>query len=181
MDDFTNNERELLARVAQRDPDAMLVIYDQLSGIVYSVALQVLRDPSESEDVTQEVFLQLWRTPERFDVDRGPLRNWLVIVARNRAIDALRRKKPQNGEATELEDPNSGNGHAEGTHLLCELHDRIAQMPERQRTCFQLAYVQGLSHSEISERTGEPLGTVKSRIRSGLEYLRSKMLKQDAA
>jgi len=151
----------------------MAELYDRYSSIVYSVALRVLGDAGAAEDILQEVFLQLWRNPGAFDSARGSLGAWLAVITRNRAIDALRRRKPE----TDIEDvivsvaPDLA-GEADRQRAAEKVRAALSTMPAPQRNALQMAYFEGLSHSEIAAKTGEPLGTIKTRIRAGLIALR---------
>jgi RNA polymerase sigma-70 factor (ECF subfamily) len=163
----------LLALVRNGDEYAMASLYDRYSRIVYSVALRVLRDPAAAEDVLQEIFMQLWRHPDGFVAGRGSLGGWLAVVARNRSIDALRRKRP----TETLDDIVLAAGYdladeAERNHLMERARSVIRQLPAEQRRTLEMAFFDGLTHSEIAEMTGDPLGTVKTRIRSALATLR---------
>jgi RNA polymerase sigma-70 factor (ECF subfamily) len=152
---------------------ALADLYDRYSGIVYAVALRVLGDAGAAEDVLQEVFLQLWRNPGAFDSARGSLGAWLAVITRNRAIDSLRRRKPE----TDIEDvilsvaPDLA-GDADRSRAAEKVRGVLGTMPPPQRSALEMAYFEGLSHSEIAAKTGEPLGTIKTRIRAGLMLLR---------
>jgi len=151
----------------------MTELYDRYSPLVYSVAVRVLGDTGTAEDVLQEVFMQLWRNPGLFDSSRGNLGAWLAVIARNRAIDTLRRRKPDNN----LEDVIVSVNHdmceaADRSRAMQKVREALGGMPGPQRKALELAYFEGLSHTEIATKTGEPLGTVKTRIRAGLLSLR---------
>jgi RNA polymerase sigma-70 factor, ECF subfamily len=162
-----------LTRIGQRDENAMEEIFRRYSGPVYSVALRVLHDTGQAEDVLQEVFLQLWRNPTAFVQDRGSLGAWLVVVARNRAIDLLRRRKPSDSvEDVVLASSVNVADEAERNVMMEKVHRALAELPSEQRKSLELAYFEGLSHTEIASRTGDPLGTVKTRIRQALITLR---------
>jgi len=168
-----NDDPALLARIAQGDETAMEAIFRRYSGPVYSVALRVLHDTGQAEDVMQEIFLQLWRHPDAFVRGRGSLGAWLVVVARNRAIDVLRRRKPTDSvEDVVLASPCDISAEAERNGMMEKVRVILADLPEEQRKSLELAYFEGLTHSEIASRTGDPLGTVKTRIRLGLMSLR---------
>jgi RNA polymerase sigma-70 factor (ECF subfamily) len=151
----------------------MAALYDRYSSVVYAVALRVLGDTGVAEDVLQEVFMQLWRNPGMFDSSRGNLAPWLAVITRNRAIDQLRKRRPE----TDIEDvvvsvdPDM-SGEAERSQAMEKVRGVLGNMPAPQRDALEMAYFQGLSHTEISEKTGEPLGTIKTRIRAGLTTLR---------
>ena len=151
----------------------MAQLYDRYSSIVYSVALRVLGDTGAAEDVLQEFFIQLWRNPGLFDSSRGNLAAWLSVIARNRAIDALRKRRPE----SEIDDivisvePDLA-GDAERARAMEKVRGTMGVMPSAQRSALEMAYFEGLTHTEIAAKTGEPLGTVKTRIRAGLLQLR---------
>jgi RNA polymerase sigma-70 factor (ECF subfamily) len=163
----------LLSALRSGDESAMAPLYDRYSSIVYSVALRVLTDTAAAEDVLQEVFMQLWRNPDRFDANRGALAPWLAVIARNRAIDALRKRHPE----TDIDDvvvsvhPDLA-GQAERSRAVEKVRGILDGMPAPQRAALEMAYFEGLTHTEIAAKTGEPLGTVKTRIRAGLIALR---------
>jgi RNA polymerase sigma-70 factor (ECF subfamily) len=169
----SSDDLTLLARIGQGDETGMEAIFKRYSGPVYSVALRVLHDSGQAEDVMQEIFLQLWRNPEAFVHGRGSLGAWLVVVARNRAIDVLRRRKPTDSvDDVVLASPCDISAEAERNGMMEKVRVILADLPEEQRKSLELAYFEGLSHSEIASRTGDPLGTVKTRIRLGLMSLR---------
>lgn len=167
------DDASLLAEVHTGNDRAMATLYDRYSRVVYSVALRVLRDPASAEDVLQEVFMQIWRNPDSFTAARGSLGGWLAIVARNRAIDALRRKRPTASvDDVALAAPGNFADEAERTTLMDRARAVIVKLPREQRKTLEMAFFDGLTHSEIAEMTGDPLGTVKTRIRSALLTLR---------
>jgi RNA polymerase sigma-70 factor, ECF subfamily len=167
------DETAILTRIGQRDENAMEEIFRRYSGPVYSVALRVLRDSGQAEDVLQEVFLQLWRKPAAFVQNRGSLGAWLVVIARNRSIDVLRRRKPSDSvDDVVLASTVNVADEAERNTMMEKVRRVIADLPMEQRKSLELAYFEGLSHTEIASRTGDPLGTVKTRIRQALISLR---------
>jgi RNA polymerase sigma-70 factor (ECF subfamily) len=169
----SNDDPNLLALIGQGDESAMETIFKRYSGPVYSVALRVLHDTGQAEDVMQEIFLQLWRNPAAFVQGRGSLGAWLVVVARNRSIDVLRRRKPTDSvDDVVLASSYDLAAEAERNTMMEKVRAILAGLPEEQRKSLELAYFEGLSHSEIASRTGDPLGTVKTRIRLGLMTLR---------
>jgi RNA polymerase sigma-70 factor (ECF subfamily) len=130
-------------------------------------------DTGNAEDVLQEVFMQLWRNPDLFDSSRGSLGPWLAVIARNRAIDALRRRKPDSNLDDVIVSVNHDlSAAADRSRAMYKIREVLGGMPGPQRTVLELAYFEGLSHTEIASKTGEPLGTVKTRIRAGLLSLR---------
>jgi RNA polymerase sigma-70 factor (ECF subfamily) len=143
---------------------------------VYSVALRVLGDTGAAEDVLQDVFMQLWRKPENFDANRGSLAAWLAVIARHRAIDVLRKRKPETDISEVVIALDLDLEEEAGRKLAIEKVRRaLPGMPAEQRKAVELAFFEGLTHSEIAAKLGEPLGTVKTRIRSALIALRKAM------
>jgi RNA polymerase sigma-70 factor (ECF subfamily) len=163
----------LLALVQRGDEYAMATLFDRYSKLVYSVALRVLRDPSSAEDVLQEIFMQIWRNPDSFIATRGSLGGWLAVVSRNRSIDALRRKRPtEQVDDMALASNYNLADEAERNSMMEMARNVIVKLPVEQRKTLEMAFFDGLTHSEIAEMTGDPLGTVKTRIRSALMTLR---------
>ena len=181
LSDSNAFDAQLMARVQARDPHALRALYDRHSGMVYGLALRILREGSEAEDLVQDVFLHLWRQAARFDAERGVFLGWLVSLTRNRAIDRLRaaRTRERKTDAYEAErqsdvapaaaDPNEAAFVAE---LRGAVTAALGALPEPQRAALELAYYGGLSHSEIAERLDTPLGTIKARIRQGMLRMR---------
>ncbi len=167
------NDSLLLARVDDGDEHAMTEVFRRYGTAVYSVALRVLHDTGQAEDVMQEIFLQLWRKPKAFEQGRGSLGAWLVVVARNRAIDALRKRKPTDSvDDVVLASPGNLASEAERNSMMEKVRAVLNTLPAEQRKSLELAYFEGLSHTEIATATGDPLGTVKTRIRLALMSLR---------
>jgi len=169
------DDMRLVARIRAGDQQAMSELYDRYAGVIYAVALRVLQDTAAAEDVLQDVLMQLWRSPDAFDASRGSLAAWLAVISRHRAIDRLRRRHPE----TDLEDCVIASGpdlreEAERSLVIDQVRAVLAEMNPNQRTVLELAFFQGLTHSEIAEKTGEPLGTIKTRIRTGLQRLRAR-------
>jgi len=165
----------LLGRVLKKDESALAALYDRYSGLVYAEASRILRDKGAAEEILQDIFYQVWRTAEKFDPQRGSLPGWLVVVARNRAISKLRRRGASGDD--ELNEnavacPFNLESAASQNQLLGRVRGAMESLPEGQREAIELAYFEGMTHSEIASKTGEALGTVKTRIRSALEVLR---------
>ncbi len=163
----------LLTRIQSGEQEAMTALFDRYGTMVYSVALRVLKDAGEAEDVMQEIFVQVWKNPKAFVSGRGSLGGWLVVVARNRSIDVIRRRRPS--EPVELFAlPSSTNlaQEAERNSLLEKVRGAMHSLPDEQKKSIELAFFDGLTHSEIAEQTGDPLGTVKTRIRLALITIR---------
>jgi len=167
------NDGALIAAIRSGNQDAMAQLYARYSSVVYAVALRVLGDTAAAEDVLQEIFIQLWRNPGAFDSGRGNLAPWLAVITRNRAVDSLRKRRPQTeiSETTVSVEPDLA-GEADRGRAMEKVRAVLKDMPEAQRSSLEMAYFEGYSHSEIAEKTGEPLGTVKTRIRNGLMLLR---------
>jgi len=169
----TQDDATLLLLVQKGDEAAMALLYDRYSKVVYSVALRVLRDPASAEDVLQEIFMQIWRNPDGFTATRGSLGGWLSVVSRNRSIDMLRRKRPtEQVDDMQLASPYNLGDEAERNSMMEKARSVIFLLPTEQRKTLEMAFFDGLTHSEIAEMTGDPLGTVKTRIRSALSALR---------
>ena len=167
------DDMRLMTRIQSADQAAMAALFDRYGTMVYSVAFRVLKDPSEAEDVMQEIFVQVWKNPGTVVSGRGSLAGWLVVVARNRSIDRIRRRRPT--EPVELFAlPSSTNlaREAERNSLIEKIRGVMGSLPDEQRRSVELAFFEGLSHSEIAEKTGDPLGTVKTRIRLALTTIR---------
>jgi RNA polymerase sigma-70 factor, ECF subfamily len=169
----------LLHQLLQRDVDAFEQLYDRHSRIVYTLVLRIVQQASTAEEVVQDVFLQLWRNAAQYDARRGPFAPWLMTLARNRALDHLRlkserqrRREAQTEElppvvsAPQFEQALDQKRRAEQVRAL------MGSLNAQQRRAIELAYFEGLSHSEIAEALKEPLGTVKSWIRNGLLRLK---------
>ena len=163
----------LVTAIRSGDQGAMADLYDRYSSIVYAVALRVLQDTGAAEDVLQDIFMQLWRNPGAFDSSRGNMAAWLAVITRNRAIDSLRRRRPENDIADVVVsvEPDLASD-AERSRAMEKVRSALEAMSKDQRSALEMAYFEGLTHSEIAEKTGEPLGTIKTRIRAGLMSLR---------
>ena len=169
----TEDDATLLSLVQRGDEPAIASLFDRYSKVVYSVALRVLRDPSSAEDVLQEIFMQIWRSPDAFIATRGSLGGWLAVVSRNRSIDTLRRKRPtEQVDGIALSSSFNLSEESERNIMMEKARGVIRLLPYEQRKTLEMAFFDGLTHSEIAEMTGDPLGTVKTRIRTALLSLR---------
>lgn len=172
-DTNATSDLALVTAIRSGDQSAMAALYDRYSSIVYAVALRVLQDTAAAEDVLQDIFMQLWRNPGAFDASRGNMAAWLAVIARHRAIDALRRRRPENDieDVVVSVEPDFASD-ADRSRTMDKVRGVLHTMPALQRSALEMAYFEGLTHSEIAEKTGEPLGTIKTRIRTGLLSLR---------
>jgi RNA polymerase sigma-70 factor, ECF subfamily len=169
----THDDFALLSRVRSGDQGAMTALFDRYSGVLYSVALRILKDPGQAEDIMQDIFIQVWRKPDSFASGRGSLGGWLAVVTRNRAIDLLRKRRPSDSvDDVILASKTDIAAEAERNVLMEKVRVVMADLPPDQKTSVELAYFDGMSHTEIAEKTGEPLGTVKTRIRLAMITLR---------
>lgn len=176
---------ELVASLTAGDISALEVLYDRYSTLVFSVSLRVLYDRQLAEDVTQEVFLRLWRRPQSFDPSRGRLLSWLMSVTRNRAIDERRKLSRRIRAEDPADEPLPDRGDSEGrddpqlalvlTELRWKVRQAMQSLPPAQRQVIELGYFGGLTQVEIAERTGLPLGTVKTRVRLAMNKLRNEL------
>lgn len=165
----------LVERIIQRDESALAELYDRYAGMLSSVLNRILRDTQAAEEILQDIFYQLWRTAAQFDTSRGSLPGWLMVIARNRAISRLRRKNPSQGdELTEntVVLPYNIETVITRNQLVTRVRSVLSELPKEQRHAVELAYFEGLTHSEIAQRTGDPLGTVKTRLRTAIETLK---------
>jgi len=174
----------LVRAMADGDDRALGALYDRWQGIVHGVVARILRQPNDIEDIVEETFWQAWRQASRFDPARGAVQTWLLTIARSRALDrarAIRRRResPIEGDDGEVvvqqvapDDPGLDAEAAERRRVVTAA---LAQLPAEQREVLELGYYGGLSQSEIAERTGQPLGTVKTRMRLAMQKLRSQL------
>ncbi len=167
-----DTDSDLVGRIRGRDDTAMTALFARHSRLVYSVAFRVLRHPDLAEDVLQEVFMQLWNNPlEAVKADRS-LSAFLAVMTRNKCIDHLRRQKVTvNTDDVQLASTFNLVESSEQRVLLERVRRETLEMPIEQRSCLEMAFFEGLTHTEIAERTGEPLGTIKTRIRAALQRL----------
>jgi RNA polymerase sigma-70 factor (ECF subfamily) len=164
---------KLMELVRTRDAGAFEAVYDAYSRLVYGVALRILGDVGSAEDVTQAVFLKIWSSPERFN--GGNFAAWIARVTRNRALDVVRSKSSRaESELPEvLPEEDAVEDRAFANIDAALIRNALAQLPDEQRKPIEMGFFDGITHEEMSRRTGIPLGTIKTRIRSGLRRLRS--------
>ena len=173
------SDEALAARLARQDVRALEELYGRNARAVYSLALKMLADHAAAEEVVQECFLKLWRQPELYQAQRGRLMPWLLGVTHHRAVDRLRRRRLEQRytNAAEVDPPadvrDDPERHVWGRFQVEALGRALAGLPPAQRRVLELAYLRGMTQTEIASALGEPLGTVKTRIRLALQKLRS--------
>ncbi|MEW6298336.1 MAG: sigma-70 family RNA polymerase sigma factor [Thermodesulfobacteriota bacterium] len=175
-------DRALLDAVVRRDQDAFERLYEQYHAMVYHLAYKILHSRESAEEVVYEVFWQVWREAGRYDAGRGSVGAWLATLARSRAIDALRARRANPGPEGDVallamasepvNDPEAGASLAQRAAFV---HEALQSLSPEQRTALELSFFGGLSHAEIADRLAEPLGTVKTRIRSAMLKLRERL------
>ena len=176
-------DEELMPLIGEKDPEAFEVLYDRHGGVAYSLAYRIVGEKTAAEDVTQEAFISIWRSGARFDRARGSVRSWMLSIVRNRAIDTLRSragKAPKltfDDEAALEQRPAEELTEEEAMQheTAQELRGAVTSLPHEQAKVIELAYFGGFSQSEIAEMLGLPLGTVKGRMRLGLEKIRGEL------
>jgi len=176
-------DEELMPLVGRKDPEAFEVLYDRHGGAAYSLAYRVVGDRAAAEEVTQEAFISVWRSGARFDAARGSVRSWLLSVVRNRAIDFLRSRAGKAPKLTFDDDAVLEQRPAEERteeealqrETTAELRGALGKLPDPQSKVIELAYFGGFSHSEIARILNLPMGTVKGRMRLGLEKIRGEL------
>lgn len=169
----------LIERMMAGDESALSTLYDRYSAMLYSMLLRILQDAQAAEEVLQDIFLQLWKTAGNFDANRGSLPAWLLVIGRNRAISRLRvRPSREIFEETEglyantLASSHNVESEAARHELMERLRTAMDRLPVEQRQAIELAYFQGMTQTEIAARTGSPLGTVKTWVRTGMQSLK---------
>jgi RNA polymerase sigma-70 factor (ECF subfamily) len=174
-------EGDLVARLQNRDPQALADLYDRYGRLAYSLVLRVVRDSGAAEDLVQETFLRVWNRVHGFDAQRGAIGPWLLAVAHNCAIDYLRSTGERQRNMLELfetEDPACFIDMEQDllfSDRARRVKDALDKLPDNQREVIELAYFEGLSQTEMAERMGQPLGTVKTRVRAALKRLRDEV------
>jgi RNA polymerase sigma-70 factor (ECF subfamily) len=178
------SDEELIGRIAQAKPEAVRVLYRRYGRLVYGLALHIVGDRTAAEEITQDVFMRVWEKAGTYDSAKAKAITWLTRIARNQAIDVLR-KRSTRGEhereawqylrlGAELADPDPTQS-VELSRQREEVRAAVAALPESQQRALSLAFYQGLTHQQIAEKLGEPLGTVKTRIRGAMQKLRDRL------
>lgn len=175
----------IVSRMTAGDESALGALYDRFGTMAYSLALAMLREAADAEEVVSDAFAQLWRTASSFNPERGSVQAWVMTVTRSRALDRLRARSrgvaahsvfadaaPADAQRLVAEPEAQPDEASETADLRARLHASLAGLPAAQRTVVELAYFRGLSQSEIADELGEPLGTVKTRARTALAHLR---------
>jgi RNA polymerase sigma-70 factor, ECF subfamily len=175
------SDAALVVAIGRYQEAALAEVYRRHGGAVHALAKRVLRSEPLADDVTQEVFLSLWREPERFDAARGGLRTYLLTLAHNRAVDVLRSESTRSlrEERSARETARTGydlERHAWDLVLAEQVHEALAELPDAERDAIRLAYFEGRTYREVASILGQPDGTVKSRIRTGLRRMRASLV-----
>jgi RNA polymerase sigma-70 factor (ECF subfamily) len=186
MDYSRFNDETLLRLIARSQEDALGELYDRYSRLVYSVAMNILSDGALAEEVTQDVFVRVWEKAKTYSAVEGRVVTWLTSIARHRSIDLLRRSRArhedmqvtwQEIDLIDLVDHHNVEWEADLEQSQKNIRWAVSQLPVEQKTALGMAFFMGLTHPEIADALGEPLGTVKTRIRLGMQKLR--LLLQD--
>jgi RNA polymerase sigma factor (sigma-70 family) len=169
------SDEALVALLARGDEGALAELYDRFGAVGYGLALRVVRDAALAEDAVQEAFLTVWRTASRFVAERAKARTWILTLVHRRAVDVVRREQTRRTDPLK-EPPESGGRTAEEEAWLrlerTRVQEALKRLPDQQREAIELAYYGGFTQSQLADRLGEPLGTVKSRMFTGLSRLR---------
>lgn len=177
-------DEELIDMIAHRDAGAVSLLYERYARMIYGLAMHVVGDAASAEEVCQDVFMRVWEKSGTYRPDRGKVVTWLARIARNRAIDVLRSRRTRETDLPQPGDESAALPEASaadpGDHLWQsfreqEVRDAVAALPADQRRALSLAFFQGLTHREIAQVLGEPLGTVKTRIRDAMRKLRTSL------
>jgi RNA polymerase sigma-70 factor (ECF subfamily) len=172
------SDEALVALAARSEQTALAELYDRYGRTAYGLALRVLRDPSLAEDAVQEAFLTVWRTASRFVPERGRASTWILTLVHRRAVDTVRREQRRRADSLELAPEPAVEGIEEDAWLRLQrerVQAALRHLPDAQREALELAYYGGFSQSELAERLGQPLGTIKSRMFTGLSRLREQL------
>ena len=169
------SDEALVALVARSDDDALAELYDRFGRVAYGLALRIVRDPALAEDVVQEAFLAVWRSAGRFVAERGKAQTWLLTLVHRRGVDLVRREQLRRAEPLTAAPEASAEVTDEQAWLSLQrghVQEALKKLPDQQREAIELAYYGGFTQTELADRLGEPLGTIKSRMFAGLARLR---------
>jgi RNA polymerase sigma-70 factor (ECF subfamily) len=169
------SDEALVALVARADEEALAELYDRFGRVAYGLALRIVRDPALAEDAVQEGFMAVWRSAARFVAERAKASTWILTLIHRRAVDLVRREEPRRAEPLDSAPQPSGDDTEDEVWLRLRrtrVQEALGRLPEKQREALELAYYGGFTQSELADRLGEPLGTIKSRMFSGLATLR---------
>jgi RNA polymerase sigma factor (sigma-70 family) len=169
------SDEALVALVARSDDEAFAELYDRYDRLAYGLARRILRDGTLAEDAVQDAFLTIWRSAARFNAERAPARVWILTLVHRRAVDLVRHHEKRRTEQLPQREEKGDDGADETVWLRLQrdrVRDALGQLPDQQREAIELAYFGGFTQSELAERLGQPLGTIKSRMFSGLARLR---------
>lgn len=176
-------ERRVARRLARRDPDGLTELYELTARAAYAAITAIVRDRGDAEDVHQQVYAELWRRAGEFDPSRGTLLSWVMTVAKSRAIDHVRRRSEQPAETDVLIALGGGTVDRAYQDAIDRalIGEALARIPAQERELLRMRFWEGLTQLEIAERTGQPLGTVKSRMLAGLRNLKRQLESEGAA
>lgn len=179
--DSAADDALLLSAIAGGSEDALRTLYERYGGLVFTVAIRLMGDREAASEVVQDVFLRCWERAASYEPSRGRPRSWLTTIARNRAIDVLRTRRPTDDHPRDIDDPAHLSGlahepdHGDAVATRLTVHDALSTLPRAQREALELALVAQLTQREIAETLDVPLGTIKTRIRDGMARLRTEL------
>ena len=176
------SDEALVALVARADEEALAELYDRFGRVAYGLALRIVRDPALAEDAVQEGFLAVWRSAARFLAERAKASTWILTLTHRRAVDLVRKEQPRRADPLDVAPHDSGDDTQEEAWLRlrrARVQEALKQLPDKQREAIELAYYGGFTQSELADRLGEPLGTIKSRMFSGLSNLRDMLVEDE--
>jgi RNA polymerase sigma factor (sigma-70 family) len=169
------SDEALVALAARADEGALAELYDRFGHLAYGLALRIVRDPALAEDAVQDAFLTVWCSAARFVPERAKASTWILTLVHRRAVDVVRKEQPRRAEPIEVAPQASANVTEDEAWLRLQrarVQDALRQLPDQQREALELAYYGGFTQSQLADRLGEPLGTIKSRMFAGLARLR---------
>lgn len=176
------SDEALVALVARADDAALAELYDRFGRVAYGLALRIVRDPALAEDAVQESFLAVWRSAGRFVAERARASTWILTLVHRRAVDLVRREQPRRAEPLDTAPVATAETTEEEAWLRLRrtrVQEALRLLPDKQREAIELAYYGGFTQSELADRLGEPLGTIKSRMFAGLARLRELLAEPD--